>query len=620
MSLLDPKSSRLDYGAQLMPPDGYKTSFAIGTTYSLNLETMLQVPLALFHSKYLSEATDISNLRADMLDALQQVREKVFLFVHADNIRVSTKYNILYNFLDQSIYNVRMDNPDSNFHPKMWLIRYEKEKDYRYRLIVMSRNLAPSADFDAAASFDSFPSGEVGSSNDNLVSFCDFLMRKTKNRSVMRTIRKELSAVRFDVPWPFEYKNLEFLPHTMRSKKMLCPFSSIGQGGWTDSLVISPFLNDRALRMIRKKTNGNCWLASRKEELDKIDRDILKGFNSVYQFVSSDGMEDGYDDPSVEMRERLNVNLHAKIYIVKAQLHGEHQENYHWYIGSTNCTEAAFDKNIEALVHLKSLKRNKATVSPQTVIEYLSDPKTGLFEMYNIESKQVVDSEAESLKRQMRSLRWLISSLKMTGVVENHGNNKYQITASIKDKEKLAVIRKDYSGVKIRIMLFGTGKETWDIMSEDEHTFTDELSCQTISPLLNVSLEKGDIKDSYLLLMQMEIPKERESKMMAEILDSEDKIMRYLMYLLDDNTDSDEINLNRHTAKATNANGYDEALLNYRTPILEKMLLASSRNREALIRMKETIDKVRGMKDIHGKALLSKEFLSLWNNFNQFAK
>lgn len=619
MSILNPTNNRLDYGRLLMPPDDYKTSFAIGTTYSLNLQTMLQVPLALFHSKYLSEGTGIKNLRTDMLDALQQVKDKLFVFVHADNIHVPTRYSMLYNFLDQSIYNVQMDNPNANFHPKVWLIRYENKDNFRYRLIVMSRNLAPSVDFDVAASFDSYDSDNVSGSNDSIISFFDWLMLKTGNKKVMRAIRKELREVRFDWPWPFS--SVSFCPHTIKSKTLTCPLTN-GNDVWEECLVISPFLKDKALKSIRDKTTGTCTLISRKEELDKIDRNVLRSFDGgVFQFVTAEDIDGANDDPSHDdIIESGSVNLHAKLYIVKARLWMEHQPNYHWYLGSTNCTDAALNDNIEALVHLKALAGRKSEVSPVAIIETLSDLKTAIIEPYDCDRQQEVDYESEKVRLKFRRLKWELTNLHIKGSINNLGNNKYQITASVSDTKMLEKIRKTYTGIDIDMNLFNSKEEIWNLNKEESHSFSNYVSCQRITPFLEVSIKYGDETGHYLLMMDIEIPPERDKRMMAEILDTEDKVMKYLMFLLDNNMDAEDMNIGSECNRQEDNGGSNDVFIDYRTPILEKMLLAASRNRKALGRMKDTIDKMKDMKDMHGKALLSKEFMAFWNTFKEFSK
>ena len=52
--MLNPNNDRLDYGQVLAPPDGYILDFAIGTTYSLDLDALVGACIALG----LSEETD----------------------------------------------------------------------------------------------------------------------------------------------------------------------------------------------------------------------------------------------------------------------------------------------------------------------------------------------------------------------------------------------------------------------------------------------------------------------------------------------------------------------------------------------------------------------------------
>lgn len=621
MSMLNPTTDRLDYGKLLMPPEGYETSFAIGTTYSLNLETMLHIPLALFHSKYLSEATDIHNLRADMLDALQKMKNKVFVFVHANNIKVSTKYNMLYNFLDQSIVNIGMDKAESNFHPKMWLIRYESKDDYCYRLVILSRNLAPSTDFDIAASFDSFQTDSETNQNAALIDFCGWLMRKSRNKNVMRIIRRELKRVKFDVPFPFVQSSFAFHPHTLKTNRheLTCPL--INDSSWEESLIISPFVKKDALEKVVNKTSGNCFLISRKEELDKIDRNVIDKFSGgVYQFTDIDEIDEDNDDASLDMRQKISVNLHAKLYIVKARLWKEHQANYHWYIGSTNCTDAALEKNIETLVHLKALKQYGTDVSPRAIVTGLLDSKQAIIEPYNCNSKLIDDHEAESLKYRLRELKWTLSKLNIAGSATGLDKNKFRISVSVNSIEYLKRIKDNFKDMTISMRLFSNDHDCWNITSEDSYVFTTPLSSQNISPFLIVTIKYGDNKDEvFLLKMDMEIPKDRESRMMAEILDSEEKLMKYLMFLLDNDMDTDDLNIGIENAKVVEEKTMKEQVLDYRTPIMEKMLLTASRNKKALARMGETIDKIKGMKDMKGHPLLSRHFLSFWNTFKEFA-
>lgn len=73
--------NRVSYGSILLPPDGYTLNFAVGTTYSLDLEALTAVCLSLG----LSEDTDSTLLQnpVSMLNALQKVSEKLLVFCEA---------------------------------------------------------------------------------------------------------------------------------------------------------------------------------------------------------------------------------------------------------------------------------------------------------------------------------------------------------------------------------------------------------------------------------------------------------------------------------------------------------------------------------------------------------
>ena len=45
--MLNPNNDRIDYGMILSPPDGYTLDFAIGTTYSLDLDALVGACISL---------------------------------------------------------------------------------------------------------------------------------------------------------------------------------------------------------------------------------------------------------------------------------------------------------------------------------------------------------------------------------------------------------------------------------------------------------------------------------------------------------------------------------------------------------------------------------------------
>ena len=133
------KKDRLNYGELLAPPEGYVLTKAVGTTYSLDLYALLAIPVAMFYAK--SMEGDFQQNRYDVLDAIRQSKDKVDLFCQRGKIQVPSKYNSLLAFMEDCIEEVTPWIENSSFHPKIWVIRFEKGKEQLFRMIVLSRNL-----------------------------------------------------------------------------------------------------------------------------------------------------------------------------------------------------------------------------------------------------------------------------------------------------------------------------------------------------------------------------------------------------------------------------------------------------------------------------------------------
>lgn len=90
---------RVNYGSLLFPPDGYTLNFAVGTTYSLDLEALTAVCLALG----LAEDTDSALLHnpVSMLNALQKVSEKLLIFCEAGQIKMPSTSSALSLMLER---------------------------------------------------------------------------------------------------------------------------------------------------------------------------------------------------------------------------------------------------------------------------------------------------------------------------------------------------------------------------------------------------------------------------------------------------------------------------------------------------------------------------------------
>ena len=114
--MLNPNNDRLDYGQVLAPPDGYTLDFAIGTTYSLDLDALVGACIALG----LSEETDSDLMKNPicLLEALRATGDKVALFCEGGQIYTPNNITSLYILLEKMVFQVSTRNYFSKLFAK----------------------------------------------------------------------------------------------------------------------------------------------------------------------------------------------------------------------------------------------------------------------------------------------------------------------------------------------------------------------------------------------------------------------------------------------------------------------------------------------------------------------
>lgn len=142
---------------KLRPPTGFRTEAALGATYSADLLTCMAVLTTLDGG----DGEQVRYGRIEAYRALDRLRDKVRICYQAGRIspRDGTKYPSL-TLLDRILLPVRVAGRGS-FHPKVWIVRQsDNEKRDRFVLVVSSRNITTSADWDLGIALDGSLSGK----------------------------------------------------------------------------------------------------------------------------------------------------------------------------------------------------------------------------------------------------------------------------------------------------------------------------------------------------------------------------------------------------------------------------------------------------------------------------
>lgn len=329
----------------LRPPDGYTLDFALGTTFSLDLQALLMVPLAFTFFDIANTDEGPATDPVALLEAVRRNSGKIAVFAQAAQIKIPEKRNqTLYAELEKCIFAVQPPDRSAIFHPKLWVLRFMRGREVSYRLLCSSRNLT----FDR--SWDTLLVTE-GKLTDRQRAFSRYtslghLIKELPRLSIralpetirnqIRRMQEEVRLTDFEIPEGFE--EMEFYA--------LGPEGHLGFPRELPRrvLVVSPFVDDRFLKAFTESSNESI-LVSRDEELRRLNRRTIEIFSKVYCLNPEAQGPEG-DEPGSEEENRLD-GLHSKIFIAEYGWDA-------WVIsGSANATEAAFNRNYEFLVGLK---------------------------------------------------------------------------------------------------------------------------------------------------------------------------------------------------------------------------------------------------------------------------
>ena len=139
----------------LRPPPDHSLDRAVGTTFTLDLEPALMVPLAFSGFRFDDDPDPI-----EIMEALRRMSERLDIFCQAGGISPAAWPSDLVALLEKSIHEVRRPRPGRIFHPKVWVLRFlDSLNELCYQLVVLSRNLTASRSWDTVLWVDGKPQG-----------------------------------------------------------------------------------------------------------------------------------------------------------------------------------------------------------------------------------------------------------------------------------------------------------------------------------------------------------------------------------------------------------------------------------------------------------------------------
>jgi hypothetical protein len=603
--MLDVKNANayIDFGKQLQPPPGYEIDYAVATTYTLDLYALLSIPLAMYYKQALDVEVTEDNFQ--ILEAIQNLQKHLKIYCHMGKIALPKTNSIrLLAFIEKCVTEIDPKTAYESFHPKVWVLRFKENdsKEIIYRLIVMSRNLTFDKSYDIAYWMEGKPSKNNNTENSELVK----LLTKLDKHSAFthKKFISDLKKVKFDISSPFDSYNFSSLP--MDNGLQSIDLNTI----YKKRMVISPFLSDSVVIKLTEKTEKNNKLIvfSRKEELDKLLKtttDPIEAYFFSQEIVNHHLYEnaDEGDDDQYESSD-WNNNLHAKLFLRENK-----DSQTFWDLGSANCTNAAFGKNDEFLIHLKSTLKEASIAK---VTEALLSEYNGIriFKKYDRSAGEVVTAPEEDFRLlEYDLIRCLKNTKSFSAKVEPKENNynliiELQLTGLLLNTE-------------IKLLCKPLGKKvSFQEVKDFNPVVFEDISLHELSSFIHWQVRIKNSKHIIDLVTKAEIkdmPDSRLSNILKSIIDNPDKFMALIMALL---TEEPVGSFNNVDDKRPSENYFqnNSASFNLNMPVYEELLISLSRSPERLMRLSSLIEKLTNSDD---NQIVPEEFLRIWKTIKE---
>lgn len=536
--MLNPNNDRLDYGQILATPENAYLDFAVGTTYSLDLDALVGASLALG----LSEETDsvLMNNPVCLLEALRSTGDKVALFCEGGQIAMPGKVTPLYILLEKMVFSVKTAKHKGiaafpSFHPKFWLIRYKKtDGEYVYRVIILSRNLT----FDRSWDITYFMDGHItrkatrkaAQQNEPVCDFLRYLLTqlpsdengKEKAKGI-RSLIKDLSMVLFE-PAEKEFEDFEFIPNGVKRSyggTYCFDETQLFNETFHEILIMSPFLSGGIIRNFNDRNNkspiqdARYMLITREMSLARLKPEDVSKFDI---YTMRDNVIDGETAISDENEKAQKQDIHAKVYMIRKY------STSNLYLGSLNASHNAVYGNVEFMIRLTAKNRYLNMDKLRNAL-FCGEEGNPDNPFQKVKLENAIINEEDDKTDALNAIVKDINRSNPYAVASKESEDYYSVEVYFDECDI-----KDYK-VSLRPLL---SNKTADF---GEMILFDNLTVTQLSEFYMVSVSDGERTVERVLIIQTKgLPMDREKAVVSSVVSNRDCFYRYIAFLLGDDS------------------------------------------------------------------------------------
>lgn len=583
MNLLAPGDRELLLDA-LCPEQGFVLDRAVGTSFSVDLGSLLLAPLAF-------AIFEVDRRKPDPIGLLAAVRrhsENIALYCDAAHVRAPTTNRKLFVLLEETLLPVTAPRGGA-FHPKLWIIRYTDRAGAQvHRILVLSRNLTFDGSWDLLVRLDESADGEpVGRDAANILRDLSTLRPSDIADDLAESVRR----VRFEVPKPFTSMKLWALG--FRAGKSRDPMQRPANA--RDALVVSPFLRASRLAEIAGRASRRRWVVSRAEEFERLGADRLSDWKSplVLRGEAAAAVED-----DGEAR-----GLHAKLVVL------DDGREARWYLGSANATPSAITRNAEVVLELGSSAVASRVASLMKDSEQRATFR-GLFaELPQLPREPAAETAAEREEKRLDNLaRQIVREGAVTKVIPKGAG--YVLQVQLGSRPVLASGDRIEARAATRKLLKGVH------LDRSPHVSLPVGNASEVTNLIVLRIKssmRGVPAREFVLFSALEnAPDDRHGRLLLDLIQDSSRFAQFVFLLLAAD-DSDFAVQDKARSVFASAGGSTADHGGGGLPLFESLVRASADGGERLKAVDRVIEDFASTDE--GKSRIPEDFREMWEAF-----